>query len=92
MKTLKETLGKESLVKFLGNKIFTAIFRKKDGSLRKMNCRLNVKKHLKGGEKSYKDEDFNYLTVFDLNKNGYRTINLNTIEQIKANGKVINLK
>lgn len=92
MKTLKELLNKETLVEFLGNKIFTATFRKNDGSLRVMNCRLGVKKHLKGGQKNYKDEDFNYLTVFDLNKKGYRVINLNTLEQIKANGKVINLK
>jgi hypothetical protein len=86
-----KTLEKKLLLDFLGNKIFTATFRKKDGSLRVMNCRLGVKKHLKGGQKSYNDDDFNYLTVFDLNKKAYRTINLNTLEQIKANGKIINL-
>ena len=86
-----KTLEKKLLLDFLGNKIFTATFRKKDGSLRVMNCRLGVKKHLKGGQKSYNDDDFNYLTVFDLNKKAYRTININTLKQIKANGKVIEL-
>lgn len=86
-----KTLEKKLLLDFLGNKIFTATFRKKDGSLRVMNCRLGVKKHLKGGQKSYNDDDFNYLTVFDLNKKAYRTININTLKQIKANGKIIEL-
>jgi hypothetical protein len=86
-----KTLEKKLLLDFLGNKIFTATFTKKDGSLRVMNCRLGVKKHLKGGQKSYNDDDFNYLTVFDLNKKAYRTININTLKQIKANGKIIEL-
>ena len=86
-----KTLEKKLLLDFLGNKIFTATFRKKDGSLRVMNCRLGVKKHLKGGQKSYNDDDFNYLTAFDLNKKAYRTININTLKQIKANRKKIEL-
>lgn len=36
----------------VGNKFFSAIFTKKNGDLRKILCRLGVKKHLKGGEKS----------------------------------------
>jgi len=75
--------------KIVGNKIFSATFTKKDGSLRKMLCRLNVKKHLKGGKKSYDSNALNYLTVYSLDKSGYRTINVNTLKQLKANGKVI---
>jgi len=73
--------------KLVGNKIFSAIFTKKDGTERKMICRLGVKKHLKGGKKSYDDDAFNYLTVYSLDKQGYRTINVNTLKQIKC-GKV----
>lgn len=87
-----KTLEKKLLLDFLGNKIFTATFRKKDGSLRVMNCRLGVKKYLKGGQKSYNDDDFNYLTVFDLSKKSYRTININTLLELKANGKTLSLK
>lgn len=72
----------------VGNKIFSVEFVKKDGTLRKMHCRLNVKKHLKGGTKKYNAEARNLLTVFDLQKKQYRTINLNTIQRLTC-GKTI---
>jgi len=83
-------MNTNEIKKLVGNKIFSAIFTKKDGTERKMICRLGVKKHLKGGKKSYDAEDLNHLTVFDLGKKGYRTINMNTLKQIKC-GKVIRL-
>jgi len=73
--------------KIVGNKIFSAVFTKKDGTNRKMLCRLGVKKHLKGGKKGYDTETLNYLTVYSLDKQNYRTLNLNTLKQIKC-GKV----
>lgn len=76
--------------KLVGSKIFSVIFTKKDGTSRKMHCKLGVKKHLKGGTKKYDTEQLNYLTVYDLKKRAYRTVNLNTLEQIKC-GKVVNL-
>lgn len=77
----------EEVKKLVGNKIFTAIFTKKDGSVRKMNCRLQVKKHLKGGTKKYDAASLNYLTVYDLQKKAYRTINVNTLKQLKFQGQ-----
>lgn len=71
----------------VGNKIFSAVFTKKNGDTRVMLCRLGVKKHLKGGEKKYNTERLDYLTVYDLANKGYRTINLNTLKQIKSGGK-----
>ena len=73
--------------KIVGSKIFSAIFTKKDGSERKMLCKLGVTKHLKGGVKKYDTEALNYLTVYSLDKQAYRTLNLNTLKQIKC-GKV----
>jgi hypothetical protein len=70
----------------LGNKIFSAKFVKKDGSIRDIHCRLNVKKYLKGGSKRYDTDSYNYLTVYDLKKKAYRTINLNNLIEIKAKG------
>ena len=81
----------EAIKKFIGNKFFSVEFYKKDGTLRKMQCRLNVKKHLKGGTKSYDSDALEYLTVYSIDSKGYRTVNLNTIKQIKANRKVITL-
>lgn len=70
----------------VGNKIFSAEFIKKDGSLRKIVCRLGVKKHLRGGTLGYDAEALNYLTVFDLQSEEYRTINVNTLKSITFEG------
>lgn len=74
------------LKELVGNKIFSVVFEKKDGTLREMVCRLGVKKHLKGGEVSYDPEERNYLVVFDMQSEGYRTININTLKKIKLDG------
>lgn len=68
-------------------KIFTAVFIKKDGSIREMNCKCGVKKHLKGGELKYNAFDKGLLPVFDLKKGEYRMVNLNTIVSLEFRGK-----
>ena len=75
---------REQLKKELKGKFFTVEFTKKDGSLRKMNARLGVTKHLKGGTKGYDDATHNFLTVFDLGKKAYRTVNLSTVRSLKC--------
>lgn len=82
-------MNKEKIIELVGNKFFTISFIKKDGTLRKMNARLGVTKHLKGGKKSYNPDDFNYLTVFDIGKKQYRTVNLNTVKEVKANKETL---
>ena len=58
----------------------TVTFVKKDGSVRKMNCRVGVSKYLKGG-KSTLDAN-QYVTVYDMTKAAYRAINCDTIIDI----------
>ena len=79
-------MQKEKIKKLVGNKIFTVVFEKKDGTLRKLNGRLKVTKHLKGGRKSYDDNDFNYITVYDVHKRGYRTVDCDKITSLKFGG------
>lgn len=79
----------EELRERLGKRIFTVTFIKKNGEVRTINGMLGVTKHLKGGEKSYNDENYNYLTVYDFNVKGYRTVNLETILTLTANGETI---
>lgn len=69
-------------------KIFSCIFIKKNGATRKMVCRLGVKKHLKGGTLNYTPAEYNLLSVYDMEQEGYRMINFNTIVAIKVSGKV----
>lgn len=80
------------LKKILGNSFFSVVFVKKTGELRKMQCRLGVKKHLKGGELKYNPDDHSYMIVFDTVKQAYRTINLNTIQYIAFKGIQFNFK
>lgn len=70
----------------LKDKIFSVTFEKKDGTLRKMLCRLGVTKYLRGGEMKYSPKERNMLVVFDIQKNDYRMINFNTITELKTQG------
>ena len=71
------------------NSIFTVDFIKKDGTLRTMNCRLGVTRHLKGGELGYNAKEKNLLPVFDMVAGAYRMINVSTILEIRFNKQVI---
>lgn len=79
----------KQLKQLVGTKIFTVEFIKKDGSLRVMNCRLGVTKHLQGGELKHNPSDLNHLIVYDMQSQGYRTINVNTLKSIRFEGKEI---
>jgi hypothetical protein len=81
------------LLDIVGNdgKIFTVFFVKKNGELRKMNCRMGVKRYLKGGEKKYKPKDHNLITVFDLEKMQYRSVKSTKVVAIHARGSKFSL-
>jgi hypothetical protein len=78
----KEELS-EVLPSCIQGRIFTAKFVKKDGEFRTMNCRLGVKKHLKGG-KDYNDATNVNITVFDLKSKGYRNIPVHRLVEISC--------
>ena len=74
------------------NNIFSVVFLKKDGSIRKMLCRFGVKKHLKGGKLAFDPIKRGLLVVFDMQKEAYRMINLKTITNINMRGVEYNVK
>lgn len=63
-------------------KIVTVTFTKKDGTIRVMNCRLGVTKHLQGGVSTLNPDK--YITVYDLKNEGYRAIAKDQILSIKG--------
>lgn len=69
-------------------KFVTVVFYKKNGDLRKMNCRLGVTKHLKGGESTLDKSKF--LIVYDMVKEGYRAIDKKSIVSVTLGGIVYN--
>ncbi len=81
----------ELLIKNKGS-IFSVVFLKKDGTLRKMLCRFGVKKHLKGGKLKFNPIERSLLVVFDMQKEGYRMINLETLMSINMKGVEYNVK
>jgi hypothetical protein len=52
-----------------------------------MNARLGVKKYLKGGTLKYDPAEFNYITVYDMGAKGYRTVNADTIQNLKIGNR-----
>ena len=80
---IKRELVKPLLFNLYG-KIFGATFKKKDGSIRNINCRTGVSKHLKGGKRTTYGYS-NLLCVYDVQNKGYRYINLDTLSTIRAN-------
>lgn len=68
---------------------FSVTFIKRStGEVRLMNCMRGVTKHLKGGELTFDPSSKGLLVVFDLQKRAYRMVNLETVLEIKMDGKV----
>lgn len=78
---------KDLFGKIRNGQIFTAIFIKKDGSERVMNCRRGVKKDLTGKGHGYNPEEYGLMSVFDMQKKAYRMLNYKTTTEIRANKK-----
>lgn len=72
-----------------GGKFVAIDFFKKDGAQRSMTCRLNVEDA--GGQNNVEALDRPYLTVFDVQAGGFRTINLSTVYRLRANGAVYDI-
>ena len=65
MKDFRTTLEK---IQKAENTIFSVTFTKKDGTIRTMVARLNVKKGVKGTGMAYNPIEKGLLPVFDLQK------------------------
>jgi len=72
----------KDIIKKSGGRIFTARNKKKDGTDRAMNCRLHVSKGVKGIGLKYNPEERNMVTVFDMKRNEFRTLNFDTLYQL----------
>lgn len=87
-------LRKDQAKTFLENtkgRFFTVEHIKKDGTVRKTNARVGVKKYLKGVGLSYDPAKKGLLTVYDIQAKGYRTVNLNTVMNIRFKGVSIDI-
>lgn len=67
--------------------IFSAYFRKKDGTMRTMSCRRYVRKGLRGGELPYDAKAKLLLPVFDMHLGDFRNVNMRTLVSFNIHGK-----
>lgn len=68
-------------------KVFGVLFVKKDSTKRTMACRFGVTAyHRTEGTPSTTAHIPKYITVFDMHKNSYRNVNLDTLVHIVAGG------
>lgn len=89
---MEDTISREKALEILNEtqgKIFTAVFTKKNGEKRRMNARINVKKGVKGVGMSYNPVERKLLPVYDMQKEGFRMIDLSTLEEVIFRGKHI---
>jgi hypothetical protein len=74
----------DSIIEASKGHFITVKFVKKDGSVRTMNCRTGVIKHLRGGKCTVDKNKF--LIVYDVKSEGYRSINRNSIVSVLCDG------
>lgn len=72
----------KALMEVQYGKIFSVTFKTKDGNLKKVTGRLGVISHEKGGVNTVAHIP-KYVTVFDMHKQGYRNVNLETVREIR---------
>ena len=77
----------KELIHHTNGQIFSSTFIKKNGQHRLMNARLKVSKGLKKDAKPrpYEPSKYNLVCVYDMTKQGYRMINLNTLLSLTIN-------
>ena len=86
--TKQELANKVLSIPYESGKIFSVTFVKKNGELRKMVCRRGVKRHLRGGSLGYNARSFKLLPVFDMQKQDYRMINCESIQELRIDGDI----
>ena len=91
MKTIDRDTAKKYIYATNG-KEFMAVFTKKNGDLREMNCMIGVTDGVKGVGRKFDPDDKGLVSVFDVDavkivdgekkKGDFRFINLSTLEKL----------
>lgn len=71
-------ISKELFLNLVGEQIFTVDYTKKNGE-----AVVRVYKVDPESKQVYEDTNYNYITVYDVNKQDYRTLNLDTIFEVQ---------
>jgi len=77
----------ERAIRDNGHLYFGATFKKVNGDIRVMSAKTGVRKGLKGGINKVVKENNSYMTVYDNNAKGFRTLNLATVQTLTMQGR-----
>lgn len=82
----------QKLLESSEGKIFSITFVKRStGEKRKMVCRTGVSKDTKGVGLAFDPKSYNLLTVYDMQKKGYRSIPMDSVLTVTIDGKTTKL-
>ena len=87
MKFTVDPLLAHEMIRESAGKIFYVEFRKKDGSRRRMTARIGVSKGVNGKGLRYDPLDYKLACVFDMDKRGFRMVDLNEIIRLRVGGR-----
>ena len=73
-----------SLIEKSNGKMLTVTFVKQDGTERVLNGRLGVRKYIKGSSLNKNSPE--YITIYDVQNKGYRSVNRDTIVAVRCEG------
>lgn len=76
----------KAIMKTATGTMFNVVFEKKDGTLRSLNGRLHVKKHVKGGVNTTA-HIAEYMKLYDVVNKGYRNVHTDRVKEIHIRGK-----
>lgn len=85
-----EVITPEQAVELIDNskgKMFDITFQKKDGTIRRMNARTQVKKGVTGAGLKFDPREKGLIPVFDIQKDGFRMINLSSLRSLRIDRK-----
>lgn len=80
---------KPIIEKLAGGTFFSAVNVKKDGTIRKYNCRLGVRKGVTGQGLAFDPTERNLIVVWDRKEKQHRMLNVATLIELKVRGKKI---
>jgi hypothetical protein len=81
-------LLKDHRAKGAGRVFGVSFIKRTDNTLKTLNARFGVTSALKGGKAAYKAADKGLMTVYDINAQSYKSINLSALKSLTVDGEV----
>ena len=71
-------------IELTNGRFFRVTFTKKNGEERNLTGRIKARKYVTGAGLRFDPSDYGLMTVFDVQKDAWRMVNLNTVSELVA--------